>query len=306
MPGTLVRSDAPPPLAYLRARRARAAVDAGVRPATRRLRHHGVHVVGALVALLVLATVVLVPPALLAAWRGIPVPSGPELGDAVREAHFPEGFLVDAVASAAWIVWFVAVVTIAVEAVSLLTRRSAPAITVAGRWQPAAARLVTAVARLATLIVRRPVPVDRPRAPLPAPPERVTGDLIVPDTIELAMPAPVAGAAPGDGERDGNGDGRRHGPPTYRVERRDTLWGIAESLLGDPLRWVELWRLNQGRVQPDGAALDDPDHLRPGWVLELPEDVTRRFRRASGADQLRSDPAPSYTSWRPPAEENRG
>ncbi len=34
---------------------------------------------------------------------------------------------------------------------------------------------------------------------------------------------------------------------TYTVQRRDSLWKIAECQLGDPLRWRELWELNRGR-----------------------------------------------------------
>ncbi len=37
---------------------------------------------------------------------------------------------------------------------------------------------------------------------------------------------------------------------TYTVQRRDTLWSIAETQLGDPLRWPELAHLNPGVVGP--------------------------------------------------------
>jgi len=41
------------------------------------------------------------------------------------------------------------------------------------------------------------------------------------------------------------------------VDKGDTLWGIAETQLGDPLRWHEIYALNDGRVQPDGRTLTD-------------------------------------------------
>jgi DNA-binding SARP family transcriptional activator len=50
----------------------------------------------------------------------------------------------------------------------------------------------------------------------------------------------------------------------------DSLWRIADRELGDPRRWVDIYRLNAGRRQPDGARLRDPDLIYPGWILRLP------------------------------------
>ncbi|GAA4561114.1 LysM peptidoglycan-binding domain-containing protein [Planotetraspora kaengkrachanensis] len=51
----------------------------------------------------------------------------------------------------------------------------------------------------------------------------------------------------------------------------ETLWGIAEERLGDGQRYREIFKLNEGRVQPGGVRLTDPDVLEAGWRLILPE-----------------------------------
>ena len=58
---------------------------------------------------------------------------------------------------------------------------------------------------------------------------------------------------------------RRHKKTaTYTVQRRDTLWSIAETQLGDPMRWPELAHLNPAAVGPA------PDFLiRAGSTLTL-------------------------------------
>lgn len=59
----------------------------------------------------------------------------------------------------------------------------------------------------------------------------------------------------------------------HTVQRRDTLWDLAERYLGDGFRATELFDLNKGRTQPDGRTLTDPGLLQPGWVLRVPAPV---------------------------------
>lgn len=61
--------------------------------------------------------------------------------------------------------------------------------------------------------------------------------------------------------------------PSYTVQPRDTLGRIAARSLGDWSRFEEILELNRGRPQPDGAILDDPGLIRPGWILVLPPDA---------------------------------
>ena len=69
------------------------------------------------------------------------------------------------------------------------------------------------------------------------------------------------------------------------VEPGDTLWAIAQRRLGDPLRWREIYQLDEGKQQVDGRELADPHWIYPGWQLELPPSTTEPGRAP--------DPAPS-------------
>lgn len=50
----------------------------------------------------------------------------------------------------------------------------------------------------------------------------------------------------------------------------DTYWDIAAAHLGSGSEWRRIWELNQGRTQPDGAVMNDPGLLRPGWTVVVP------------------------------------
>ena len=59
--------------------------------------------------------------------------------------------------------------------------------------------------------------------------------------------------------------------PTWTVRRNDSFWGIAESALGDGLRWREVVDANIGReVSPGIVFTSATDTIHPGWVLALP------------------------------------
>ncbi|BCB86518.1 S8 family serine peptidase [Phytohabitans suffuscus] len=97
----------------------------------------------------------------------------------------------------------------------------------------------------------------------------------------------------------------------------ENLTEIAARLLGSGERSAEIYNLNAGRVQPDGASLADPAKLNPGWYLVLPWDAvgegvkygqiptrqtpgrpTAPAPRATGSAPSSSSPTPSPTSSR--------
>ena len=84
--------------------------------------------------------------------------------------------------------------------------------------------------------------------------------------------------------------------PSYSVQPGDTLWRIADDLLGDGADWTSLAALNLGRDVGDGARFVDPDRLREGWRLRLPADARPRPTKAAAARHE----SPAATGRRPP------
>jgi DNA-binding SARP family transcriptional activator len=216
-------------------------------------------------ALVALAALLVGIPAALWTQLGWPLPHAlptwTELIGALSGTTIPDEVLVNALAIACWAAWATLAASVTVEAAAALRGRAARRLPLAGPFQALAGVLVAAV-----LLAFLPAP---PRAA--AAPPSLAGALATPQHVErpatispptVAEPAPPAAqAAPEEPVR------------RYTVRPRDTLWGIADRELGDPLRWPELYRVNEHTPQPDGATLINPDHIRPGWVLTLPADA---------------------------------
>jgi nucleoid-associated protein YgaU len=214
------------------------------------------------------AVLVIGVPAALLAWVGSPLPAGvpspSDVADALRDTYIPDEFLVKALALVCWIVWIELTASLLVEAVAHVRGRKAGAVPLAGGLQRGAARLIAGVALLGAVTATKGLPTSGPSHPLTPSPQPVVA-LVVDD-----------GKAGGDGGAAVAGAPAEAPPvalPVYEVQRRDTLWDIAETHLGDPFRWPEIFRMNEGCPQADGGCLSDPDLIHPGWQLQLPVDA---------------------------------
>jgi DNA-binding SARP family transcriptional activator len=247
-------------------------------------------------ALVVLAALVAGIPWALWHYIGWPLPhhmpSVAQVGHVLDSHGIAGRTLVDALAVVVWVTWAVLVASVAAEIPAALAGRRARRLPVAGVFQPLTGRLVVAVVVAALALAPRPVhshPTGAPGTGLVAL-RRPVAALVLAGTDQPTQPhapprpppsAPTsptgapAASAPAAGPSGPTPDPSPGIPVadqmrTYVVQRGDTLWGIAERQLGDPLRWSEIYALNEGRPQPGGASLTDPHWIDPGWTLLLP------------------------------------
>ena len=78
-----------------------------------------------------------------------------------------------------------------------------------------------------------------------------------------------------------DGAQKRETDSSYQVDVGDTLWSIADDQLDDGADWTTLAGLNLGRDMGGAECFIDPDHIREGWRLRLPEGTRRPGHRAT-------------------------
>ncbi|MEV2266833.1 BTAD domain-containing putative transcriptional regulator [Nonomuraea africana] len=156
-----------------------------------------------------------------------------------------------------WLAWLQLFVCVIVEVYGGIRRVGMPArVPLSGATQALANRLVSAVLLLFTAGA-----VAVPVAAWSAPPERPSMT-----TVAYAAPVVVEEATVYKAKKVYTVQ-----PPHGR--HHESLWEIAEKCLGDGRRYPEIFRLNQYKEQPDGARLRMADLIRPGWVLDMPDDA---------------------------------
>jgi len=191
------------------------------------------------------------------------VPTGEQLRD-LGDAVVSDTAVFAVLTVAAWAVWSVFLASLLVEVVAVARGVQAPRLTFAGPVQRSARGLVAAIV-LALTIAHNPRPATAgpliPTATARAAPVATA----TPPAVEPSPAASPAAAQPA------SPDGLAK---TVTVQRGDSAWSIAETHLGDGMRWRELWDANRAITQPDGRAWTDPQIIRPGWQLRLPDRST--------------------------------
>ncbi|WP_211754573.1 LysM peptidoglycan-binding domain-containing protein [Nocardioides gansuensis] len=225
-------------------------------------------------AAIILVGLVVVPPWALMRFIGNPWPAE----GLSWSAPLTDGAIIGLLAVVVWVLWAQLMVCVLVEATAVVTadRVQLPAPFTLGVQQQLARRLLTAivVATVSTpvALVAADVAAHGDTGP-DEPARRATGAA---STDARSNPWAAAGTHTSAGSQTARaerlGGDRRPDAPAGRVTvmRLDSLWSIAERVLGEGDRWPEIADLNEGRVMNDGTRFAAADHIRPGWELLVP------------------------------------
>jgi len=221
-------------------------------------------VLAGLGALVLLAALLGGVPFALLRYAGPPL-SGDLLGLDVFTQHLGPETIVAILVLIVWLAWLQLALCVIVEVYAGVRRVGMPArVPFAGGTQALANRLVSAILLLFT--------VSAVAAPIIGPGSSAPPRSAVTATAEIGQ------------ERNAAAETARPALDVRKVKKvyvvqpphgrhHESLWEIAEKCLGDGRRYHEIYRLNQHKEQPDGSRLRMADLIRPGWVLDMPDDA---------------------------------
>ncbi|MEU8296069.1 LysM domain-containing protein [Micromonospora sp. NPDC048909] len=245
-------------------------------------------------SLVVLCAVLVGAPVALLAFAGNPlpdhVPTITEVGAVLTSRDDGQLFL-RALALAGWFGWATFAFSVLVELGAQALRRPAPRLPGMSRQQRAAAALVGSVALIvaASPAASAAAVAGAPSYAAPAASAAVAqavpgATTAIPPRLSLVTgPVAATATAPVRATRSAE-------VPVYRVAKGDYLGAVAERYLDEFADYRELARLNR---------LGDPDRIRPGQLLKLPEQATDRGARPHATGHLVARPAPARPA--PPA-----
>ncbi|MFD1542244.1 BTAD domain-containing putative transcriptional regulator [Nonomuraea guangzhouensis] len=249
-------------------------------------------VLGGLGALLVLVAIVGGVPYALLTFAGPPI--SPELLDLdLLTSRVGPSTIMAVLVLFVWLAWLQFFACVVVEVYAGVRKVGMPArVPLSGGSQALANKLVSAVLVLFTAGAMV-VPIAKLATPPPTAPPMTT----------VAYSAPIV-EQPQE---------TRQTKKVYVVQpphgrHHESLWEIAEKCLGDGRRYPEIYRLNQHKEQPDGTRLRMADLIRPGWVLDMPEDARHAHVvpvNQARAQTLKQHPAGSHSGHRQVTDEVR-
>ncbi|MEV6366325.1 LysM domain-containing protein [Micromonospora musae] len=237
-------------------------------------------------ALILLGTVLVGAPVALLALAGNPlpdhVPTLAEVGAALTSRDDGQLFL-RALALVGWFGWATFTLSVLVELGAQALRRPAPRLPGMSRQQRAAAALVGSVALIVAAAPAASAATTAGQAyagPTLSHPAAVSQAYAAP-----ATPLVTAPVTTGAQVRETQAGDR----PVYRVAKGDYLGAVAERYLDEFADYRELARINR---------LADPDRIRPGQLLKLPQQATDRGVRPHATGRLVPRPSPRPTPER--------
>ncbi|MFK4298161.1 LysM repeat protein/DNA-binding SARP family transcriptional activator [Arthrobacter sp. GAS37] len=220
---------------------------------------------GLLALLAVIAIVVVVPALLLQSSGGI-LAGLSSLGDTIRYGlpdfggRILAGTLLPLIG---WVLWASLIWSLALETLALIRQKPVGRIPAIGIQRQLAAVLIGSII---TMVGAGTMATTAMAAPSSSP------TTAAPTTISASLHAGTTATTTAvEAADDVAAQQKATTAPGVTVKPGDTLWGLAETHLGDGARWGEILTLNLGSPQPDGMSLSADGHIQPGWKLQLPE-----------------------------------
>lgn len=181
---------------------------------------------------------------------------------------------------AAWAIWALFITSVILEVLAAVRGVNPPHLGFAGPVQRTARGLVLGVVLMTSLVGHDRPALAAPGSPTAIPLPKLAEKPIVEATLPANSPGAHAdpigeaiGATVGSTVTPSAADNGSAALTEVVVERGDNPWTLAETHLGEGMRWRELWDLNQGLPQSDGRAWTDPEIILPGWHLRLSPDT---------------------------------
>lgn len=249
-------------------------------------------------ALVILIGVLVGGPVALLALAGNPLPDHvPTLDEVVTVLTSRDDgqLFLRALALLGWLGWATFALSVLVEVPARILRRPAIRLPGLGHQQRAAAALVGSVAMILAVSPAATATAATLSAPVAAtaPATAPAGATAFAGAAPAGVPAPAGStatvAAPASHLATHPGTASVEPEPLYRVEKGDYLGHIAGRYLGEFDRYPELAKLNKIR---------NPDRIRPGQLLRLPETAADRGHRPH-ATGLVAVPPPGHGTSAP-------
>jgi len=219
---------------------------------------------GALIA--IVAVLVGVPIVLVIA-AGNPLPTGAQLQSVITLTpdYGNTILLTKLLPCAGWVAWVLFAVPFLIELAATITGRpTKKRLPIFRGQQHVAAAMIAAV--LVMFAGGTMIGTAQPANAAPAPAATVTSQPAeTPAAAPAAPRAPPAAETPAPAASTVTTKTVQH-----TVVPGDNLWSIAEQYYGDGTRDLDIFNASTATVQPDGQHLTNPNLLRPGWNLTVP------------------------------------